>query len=94
MRTKIEFEEVLEKRRPFGRFRADGTWDDEDDDARARQTKLAVMRFVMVTSSIVLAYLLLQLYFFGLQVNASDFNADDFTQSKHPSDSDTENTPS
>ena len=52
------------------------------------------MRFVMVTSSIVLTFLLLQLYFFGLQVNASDLKAEDLTQSKHPSDSNTENLPS
>lgn len=48
----------------------------------------------MVTSSIVLTYLLLQLYFFGLQVNASDLKAEDLTQSKRLSDVNTENVPS
>lgn len=52
------------------------------------------MRFVMVTSSIVLTYLLLQLYFFGLQVNASDLKAEDLTLSKRLSDVNTENVPS
>ena len=63
---KIESEEVVEKKRPFGRFRPDGSWDDEDEEAKAKQTKLAVMRFIMVTSSVVAVYLLLNFYFFTL----------------------------
>jgi len=85
---KIEFEEVVEKKRPLGRFRSDGTWDDEDEEARARQTKLAFMRFVMVTSSVVAVYLLLHFYFFVLYArekdsgehqcgNLGDFDVDD-----------------
>ena len=89
----IDFEEVMERQRPLGRFRPDGTWDDEDEEARARQTKLAVMRFVMVTSSIVLVYLLLQFYFFGLQVNASDFESED-VHFENLEDSDKDNKPS
>ena len=69
---KIEFEEVVEKKRPFGRFRPDGTWDDEDDEAKARQTKLAFMRFVMVTSSVFAVYLLLHFYFFELSAHEND----------------------
>lgn len=72
---KIDFEEVVAKKRPFGRFRPDGTWDDEDEEAKARQAKLAAMRFIMVTSSVVAAYLLLDFYFFGL--NARDKNSED-----------------
>ena len=59
----IEFEEVVEKRRPLGRFRPDRTFDDEDNEAKAKQIRLATLRLIWISSTIAAVYMLLHLPF-------------------------------
>lgn len=63
----IELEEVVKKKRPLGRFMADGTWDDEDPDARVRRSKQHLLKLTAITCFTVAAYMLMHFLFLGVE---------------------------
>lgn len=63
----IDLEEVVKKKRPLGRFMPDGTWDDEDPDARVRQSKQHMLKLTAITCFTVAAYMLMHLLFLGVE---------------------------
>ena len=63
----IELEEVVKKKRPLGRFMPDGTWDDEDPEARARRSKQHVLKLTAITCFTVATYMLMHFLFLGVE---------------------------
>lgn len=63
----IELEEVVKKKRPLGRFMPDGTWDDEDPDARVRRSKQHLLKLTAITCFTVAAYMLMHFLFLGVE---------------------------
>ena len=63
----IELEEVFKKKRPLGRFMPDGTWDDEDPDARVRRSKQHMLKLTAITCFTVAAYMLMHFLFLGVE---------------------------
>ena len=63
----IELEEVVKKKRPLGRFMPDGTWDDEDPDARVRRSKQHMLKLTAITCFTVAAYMLMHFLFLGVE---------------------------
>ena len=72
----IELEEVVKKKRALGRFLPDGTWDDEDPEARARQAKQQTMKIIMVTSFTAAVYMLFHLMMFGIEPPEDNFECE------------------
>lgn len=68
----IELEEVVKKKRPLGRFMPDGTWDDEDPEARARRSKQHMLKIAAVTCFTAAAYMLLNFLFFGVEARMDE----------------------
>lgn len=48
---------------------ADGTWDDEDPEARARHTRQQFLKIMAVTCFTAAAYMFLHLMFFGVEAS-------------------------
>lgn len=63
----IELEEVVKKKRPLGRFMPDGTWDDEDPEARARRSKQHMLKLTAITCFTIAAYMLMHFLFLGVE---------------------------
>ena len=63
----IELEEVVKKKRPLGRFMPDGTWDDEDPEAKTRRSKQHMLKLTAITCFTLAAYMLMHFPFFGLE---------------------------
>lgn len=63
----IELEEIVKKKRPLGRFMPDGTWDDEDPEARFRRSKQHMLKLTAITCFTVAAYMLMHFLFLGVE---------------------------
>lgn len=63
----IELEEVVKKKRPLGRFMPDGTWDDEDPEARVRRSKQHMLKLTAITCFTIAAYMLMHFLFLGVE---------------------------
>lgn len=64
---KIDLEEVVKKKHPMGKILPDGTFDDEDPEAKIRQAKRQFWLIMAVSCFILAAYMFSHLLLFGVE---------------------------